>query len=207
MSSRRARSAPAIRLETGKFEIVANRTAYTSYLTASAAGTAANLANARTRKHPTPPIQPFLPIPPSQFFQRPSEHLAHHRLRQIGAKLDARRHLVRRQALATKGAQLRFRGRVAGSEDDPRFHRFALDCVRDAGHTDLGDRRMRRERFFNLARPHLVAARLDQILLAIDDEEITVGVEIAEIARVQPAARSMLVDVLAQHAGRLFRLV
>src|SRR5947209_6552596 len=196
MSSRRARSAPAIRLDTGKFEIVANRTAYTSYLTASAAGAAANLARARTRKHPIPPIQaslpiqPFLPIPPSQFFQRPSEHLAHHRLRQIGAKLHARRHLVRRQALAAERAQLGLCGGVAGAEDHPRSHRLAFDRVRDAGHADFGDCRMRRERFLDLARPYLVAARLDQVLLAIDDEEITVRVEIAEIARVQPSARS-----------------
>src|SRR2546422_2027775 len=150
MSSRRARSAPAIRLDTGKFEIVANRTAYTSYLTGS--GAAASLATARTRKHPIPPIQAFLPIPPSQFFQRPPEHLAHHRLRQIGAKLHARRHLVRRQALAAERAQLGLRGGVAGAEDDPRSHRLALDRVRDASHADFGDRRMRRERFFDLAR-------------------------------------------------------
>src|SRR5438034_2685093 len=127
MSSRRARSAPATRLATEKFEIVANRTAYTSYLTGSCAGAAANLASARTRKHPIPPIQPippFRPMSPSQFFQRSAEHLAHHRLRQIGAKLHTRRHLVRGQPLAAERAQLRLRGGVAAAEDHPRFHRF-----------------------------------------------------------------------------------
>src|SRR5437588_7275390 len=105
MSSRRARSAPATRLATEKFEIVANRTAYTSYFTGSGAGAAANLASARTRHHPIPPIQPVPPMPSSQFFQRSAEHLAHHRFRQIGAKFHPRRHFVRGEPLAAERAQ------------------------------------------------------------------------------------------------------
>ena len=74
---------------------------------------------------------------------------------------------------------------LPGAQHDPRLHRLALDVVGHAGDADFGDRRMRREHFLDLARPDLVAARLDQVLLAIDDEEVAVVVEIAEIAGVQ----------------------
>ena len=42
------------------------------------------------------------------------------------------------------------------------------------------------DRLLQLAWPHLQAARLDQILLPIDDVQITVGIEIPEVARVHP---------------------
>ena len=77
--------------------------------------------------------------------------------------------------------------RLAGAQDHPRGHRFALARVGDTRDADFGDCRVCRDHLFDLARPHLKAARLDQILLPIDDEEISVLVQIAEIACVQPA--------------------
>ena len=63
-------------------------------------------------------------------------------------------------------------------------------AIGHAGDADFGDRRMVGQHFLDLARPHLEAARLDQILLAIDDEEVAVVVEVAEVAGVQPAPRA-----------------
>ena len=65
---------------------------------------------------------------------------------------------------------------------------------------------MRREHFLDLARPDLIAAGLDQILLPIDDEQVAVVVEIAEVAGVQPAPACRVpidrgIVVVAQHAA------
>ena len=49
--------------------------------------------------------------------------------------------------------------------------------IGDAGHADLHDRRMRRERIFDLARPHGEPARLDHVLPPIGDvQEAYIGI-------------------------------
>jgi hypothetical protein len=57
---------------------------------------------------------------------------------------------------------------------------------------------MPRDRLFDLARPHLVAAGFDQIFLPIDDEEVAVLVQVSQVARVQEAAVSPIDHVIAQ---------
>ena len=98
------------------------------------------------------------------FPERPPQHFADHRLWQLAAELDSRRHFVRRELLAAVGAQVRFAHRLAGTADHPRPDDFALRDVDDAGDTHLGHRRVARERLFDFARPHLETAGLDQVL-------------------------------------------
>src|SRR3972149_6998802 len=100
--------------------------------------------------------------------------------------------------LSAEGAQILVGAALALTQHDPRLDRFALHCVWNAGDADLGDSSMRCEHLFDLARPYLVAARLDEILLAIDDEEVAVGVEIAEGAGVQPSGCFRPVHVIAK---------
>src|SRR6185503_13044371 len=85
------------------------------------------------------------------------------------------------------------------THDDPRLQPLTLLRIGQANHTRFGDRGMRGEYFLNLARPHLEAARLDQLFLAIDDEDVAVAIEIAEIAGVEGA---LTVASLAQHLPR-----
>src|SRR5437879_12554960 len=57
--------------------------------------------------------------------------------------------------------------------------------VRDPRDADLSDRRVGRDDFLDLPRPDLKAARLDEILLAIDDGEIPVAVERPQVAGIE----------------------
>src|SRR5262249_45094345 len=92
--------------------------------------------------------------------QRATKHLADHRLGQIGSKLDAGRHLVGGELLAAEDAQIVLARRLSGPQHDPRLHGFTLFVVGDTRDADLGDRRVRRDHLLDLARPHLVPARL-----------------------------------------------
>ena len=81
-------------------------------------------------------------------------------------------HLVGRERFCRQNARSSASvGLCAGAHDDPRLDDLAFDIVGHAGDADFRDRRMRGEHLFDLARPHLIAARLDQILLPIDDEQ------------------------------------
>src|SRR5206468_7523910 len=79
--------------------------------------------------------------------------------------------------------------------------------VGDTRDADLLNGGMRREYFLHFTRPYLVAARFDQVFLAIDDEHVTILVEIAEISRVKPSPRSTRFDVVAQRARGLLRAI
>ena len=59
------------------------------------------------------------------FPERPPQHLSDHRLRQLRAELDVRRHLVRRELLAAERAQFLLGRRLARAQHDPGFDRFA----------------------------------------------------------------------------------
>ena len=74
-----------------------------------------------------------------------------------------------------------------------RYAKQQLNVWRDlAWHQTVGHARdayllhagMGRQHFFDFPRPHLVAARFNQIFLPIDDEQERVLIEIAEVARV-----------------------
>src|SRR5262245_17073983 len=97
----------------------------------------------------------------------PPQNFADHGFREIPAELDLSRDLVRREPFAAEGAQLGLGRLLAAAEDDPRTNHFALGLVRHSRHTDFRDRRMCRDYLFDLARPDLVTAGLDQVLLAV----------------------------------------
>src|SRR5262249_7942699 len=82
----------------------------------------------------------------------------------------------------------------------PGLHRLTPRLFGNPGHTHLGDGRMRRENLLDFSRPDLIATRLDQILLAVHDVEISVLVQIAEIARMKPAACAARLDMVPQHS-------
>ena len=147
---------------------------------------------------PTPDLRRWLARPPADAFgapmvftrassvalQRPPQDFPDHRLRQLLPELDLRRDLVGREVLATERPQIALGRMLPGSQDDPGLDDLTLGGVRDASNADLGNRGMRCKSFLDFARPHLKAARLDEILLAIDDEDVTVFVEVPEISRV-----------------------
>jgi hypothetical protein len=58
--------------------------------------------------------------------------------------------------------------------------------VRDADHGGLGDRRVLVEDLLDLTRVDVVAAADDQVLLAVDDEEVAVGVLAGQVAGAEP---------------------
>src|SRR5260370_33128252 len=87
---------------------------------------------------------------------------------------------------------------------------FAGLAAIEHGHADddaLGDRRMLVDRLLDIAREDLVAAGDDDVLDAVDEKEITVGIEIADIAGMQPAIDENLrrLLVLAPVAGHDLR--
>src|SRR5262245_60377722 len=129
------------------------------------------------------------PLPLPRGFECPSQHLAHHRLGQVRPELDPCRHFVGRQLFAAEGAEIGFARGFALPKHHPRVNHFAFQSVGHTGYADLGDCRMRRQHFLDLARPHLVAARLDEIFHPIDDEHIAILVHVTQVARVQPLAR------------------
>src|SRR2546426_348716 len=115
------------------------------------------------------------------------------------AKLHALRDLVRGQVSPAVVADLLLGQAHASPRDHPGHHHLSRMRVRDARDADLCDGSVRRDDFFDLARPNLKAARLDEILLAIGDREITVLVERAQITGIEPA--------VAQHLLRGLRIL
>ena len=120
--------------------------------------------------------------------QRPPQHFSGHRFRQRLSELHVYGGFVRREVLPAVRAQLvdcRIGSRTC---DDPRFHDLALHIVGHSGYAHFLNAGMPGQDFFDFARPYLIAAGFYQILLAIDDEQKRVGVEVAKIAGVQPGA-------------------
>ena len=65
---------------------------------------------------------------------------------------------------------------------DHRRRHFAEPLVGDAEHRGLGHRGMGVDRRLDLLRADILAAADDDVLLAVDDEQIAVLVEIADVA-------------------------
>src|SRR3546814_2909573 len=66
------------------------------------------------------------------------------------------------------------------SSDLDRLHRLTPFFVRNADHRDLLHRRVAEDRAFDLGRIDILAAGDDHVLYPVVDEEIAVGVEIAD---------------------------
>src|SRR5262249_11649342 len=123
MSIRRSGSAPATRLATRKFAIVANRTAYNADLSPQPRHEAA--INALTSERLAVVRRTRLLL----LLKDASENFPDHRLRQLGLELDLRWHLVRRQPFPAEGAQFRLGQRLTGAQHDPGLDHLALRAV------------------------------------------------------------------------------
>src|SRR5215207_9388113 len=119
------------------------------------------------------------------------EDLARRALGQLVDEPDLARILVGGDALLDEA--LHVLGRRAGSrlQGDRGTDLLAQTVVWDAHDRDLADGGMLVEDLFDLARVDVEPAADDQLLLAVDDEEVAVLVALREIAGVQP---SVLVD-------------
>lgn len=71
-------------------------------------------------------------------------------------------------------------------QDDERGHRLRPVLVRNADDGGLGDSGMLVEDVFDIARPHLVPADHDEVLLAIDQVDPTLIVDESDGPRAQP---------------------
>ena len=90
-------------------------------------------------------------------------------------------------------------GRGAGHEAHEGARHLAPALVGDADHGGLAHGRVELERLLDLDRRDVLAAGHDEVLGAVDDGEVAVGVDHGEVAGAQPAA--------AQHlGGRLGRV-
>src|SRR6266568_3085819 len=69
-----------------------------------------------------------------------------------------------------------------------RLHLLAEALVRDADHGRLGHRRVGIDDLFDLARVYVEPAAEDHLLLAIDDEELALLVDVPDVSGVEPAA-------------------
>ena len=87
-------------------------------------------------------------------------------------------------------------------QHDERRWDLARLLVGDADHGGVGDRRVGEEHRLELGRRDLEALVLDQLLDPVDDRHVTVLVDVADVAGVQPA---VLVDRVAAVASSLLR--
>jgi hypothetical protein len=141
------------------------------------------------------------------------QYLTRQRFGQTLPKLNVRGDLEGSEVLPTVLTQVLGGRRGAGTSDDPRLDDFALCGIRHPCDTDVGNGRVTGQRFFHLARPDLEAAGLDQVLLAIDDEQKLILIEIPQVAGVKPDASfamrskgvSSLVGVLPVRGHQLGR--
>ena len=86
-----------------------------------------------------------------------------------------------------------------GSGNDEGDGLFAHDRVGTADHSGLGHARVRLEHRFDLAGRDVLATADDEVLLAVDQHEVAVVVEVADVTGPQPA--------VLQRGGGLGRLV
>src|SRR5262249_31331588 len=102
--------------------------------------------------------------------------------RQLVDELDPARDLVVRYALATPRLEGRPVERGVLRALDDRDQRSPPARVGDADHRHVDDVGMRGEDVLDLERVDVHAARDDHVVLAVGDEEIAVGVEVAHVA-------------------------
>src|SRR5579875_2864906 len=115
------------------------------------------------------------------------EDLARRPLRQVVDDPHRARVLVCGDALTHVFAEL-VRCRLGAlTEGDCGADLLAPLVMRDAEHRGLADGRVLVEHLLDLARVDVVAAADDELLLAVDDEEVAVLVDPAHVAGVQPA--------------------
>ena len=130
---------------------------------------------------------------PVRFAQLLLVDLADRGARQVLGERDALRRLDAAEALLRGGHDVGLRGRPGARRgDDDRVNRLApavAGNADDGGESDLGQRE---QGLLDLARVHVEAAGDDHVLLAIDDRQVAVLVEEADVARQMPAVPANL---------------
>ena len=126
-------------------------------------------------------------------------HLAYHGLRQLLAETKLRRDLVRRQVFPAITLQ-RFRIRaVTRNRYDERYRQLAAVSVRPADHGRFLHARVPVQDFLDLPGENVIPRHQQHFLFPAADVQVTVLVQFADIARVEPA--------IAQRQGRFLRPV
>src|SRR5919201_2824629 len=108
-------------------------------------------------------------------------------LRQRVHELDAAWDLVVGEGGAAQRLQFVDARVRALAEHDERLHGLPTHSIRDADDGGLLHRRVAEQHLLHLTREDLEARDVDHVLHAIDDEEIAVGVAIADVAGMEPA--------------------
>ena len=75
---------------------------------------------------------------------------------------------------------------LPGLQHDDRLHLLAVRLVRHADDRDLGDGLVGHQHFFQLARVDIESAADDHVLQPVDDVEVALLVQAADVARVEP---------------------
>src|SRR5215216_5845460 len=119
-------------------------------------------------------------------------HFADRRQREVRDDSDLARILVRAEAALRVVHQLALLELDARAYLDECHDLLAVRLVGTADHAGRLDSRVLEQRVFDVAREDVEAAPDDQVLLAIDDEQVAVGVEVAHVTRVQPSAAQRL---------------
>src|SRR5690606_15506316 len=115
-------------------------------------------------------------------------YLADHGLRQVFAEFDLPWHLERRELVPQKIAQLRRRHRGALTQLDEGLDDFAAMRVGNTAYGDLLDGGMEVYDLLHLSRIDVEAAAEDQVLDPVDDIEIAILVQMADVPGVQADA-------------------
>src|SRR5690349_21901027 len=118
-----------------------------------------------------------------------AEQLAGDRLGQLVEELDLTGVLVGGHLLAAEGDELLGRGALAGAQADVGLDGLAAVGVGHADHGGLAYRLVLVEDVLDLARPYLVPAGVDLVLLPVDDIEPAGRVHVADVAGMQGAPR------------------
>src|SRR5438128_11903831 len=121
------------------------------------------------------------------FEQLPAQHLADQGLRQLRAELHLLGHFELRQPLPAMLQDLRRGRRLALLQHDEGLDLLAPQVLGNADDAGLVDLRVRTEALIHFAGIGGQAARLDHILLAVENEEKPVLVHPDHVARREPA--------------------
>ncbi len=113
--------------------------------------------------------------------------LAHQRLRQRLAKLDLPGDFIGHQPGAAVILDLFDANLLAFFEHHPGLDRLTLHRIGHASHAHITYFGKGSDHFFDLARPDLEATGLDQVLLAVDNKQVAILIQVADIAGIHPA--------------------
>src|SRR5574338_71603 len=142
----------------------------------------------RSTARPPASAHPPRAVAPVRLAQHELLQLSGRGARQRRHELDRARALEVREVLPAEREQLGLARARARAQHDESLGRLAPLLVGHADHRALEHRLVAVERVLDLGGADVLAARDDDVLLAVDDVEAAGRVPHAEVARVEPAA-------------------